>query len=55
MVLRTFDVLFVERTSGGPHAYICAKNSGVRQLESSIRLPQRISVWLLFSKGLRSC
>jgi hypothetical protein len=54
LVSRTSVVLFIERTSGGPHAYVCVKNSGVRSLSLVYVRLQRISVWLLFAKGLRS-
>jgi hypothetical protein len=35
----TSAVLFVERMSGGPHAYIDAKNSGVRPLDLTYVYP----------------
>jgi hypothetical protein len=54
VVPRTSSVLFVEHTSDGPQAYVRAKNSGVRPLNLVYIRPQKISIWLLFSKGLRS-
>jgi hypothetical protein len=55
MVPRTSTVLFVERIPNGPHTYTYAKNSGVRPLDLAYVYSQRISIWLIFSKGLRYC
>jgi hypothetical protein len=54
VVLHTFAVLFTERTSGCLHAYVHTKNSGVHPFDLAYTRPWSISVWLLFSKGLRS-
>ena len=48
-------ILFAERTSSSPHTYVCVRNSGVRPLDLAYVRPQRSSVWLLFSRGLRLC
>jgi hypothetical protein len=47
-------ILFAECTFGGPHSYVRTKNSGVRHLDLAYIRSQRIIVWLLFFKGLRS-
>jgi hypothetical protein len=51
----TSTVLFAERTFGGPHAYVHAKNNGIHPLDLTYIRPQKISVWFLFSKRFRFC
>jgi hypothetical protein len=53
--LCTSAILFVEHMSGGPYAYVHAKNNSVRLLNLAYVRSQGVSVWLLFSRGLRSC
>ena len=48
------DVRFVKRTSDSPHLYVRVKDRGVCLANLAYVHLLRVSVWLLFSKGLKN-